>query len=448
MVISGLALGLLSACDWPWSSSANSRVPTPNPASSPGPHRIRFLSDNSTSIGLQLDRDAAAQFTRSTGIEVEVITGAVSTGDRLAQSQLYLMAESPDVDVYQIDVIWPGILASDLLDLSQYIPKAQIDSYFPAVVRNDTVEGRLVGLPYFIDAGLLYYRTDLFAKYGISGPPQTWDDLEAEASEIQSGERAADNADFWGFVWQGDAYEGLTCNALEWQASQGGGVIIDGDGKVTVDNPATTQALVRAHRWVNSISPPEVLGYQEAQSLQPWKLGNAAFMRNWSTAWAPSNAPDTVTGQASKVAGKFDVAPLPQGNNTPGGSHAATLGGWQLAVSRYSQHPAEAAQFVAFLAGKDHEKVRALNGSYLPSIKDLYNDPDVLAAYPYFKRLYNVFTGAVARPSTVTAGAYNDVSTAYFTAVHAMLTGELAPSNALPNLQTQLQAILETHSVR
>ena len=199
LVIGSLVLGLLSGCDWPWSSPAGSGVPGPNAVfarASP----IRFLSDSPTSIGLQLDREAAAQFTRQTGIGVEVIPGASSTSDRLAKSELYLAARSPEVDVYQIDVIWPGILADDLLDLSQYIAKSQIDEYFPAIVRNDTVKGRLVGLPYFSDAGLLYYRTDLFAKYGISGPPQTWDDLEAEANEIQAGERGAGNRALWGFI--------------------------------------------------------------------------------------------------------------------------------------------------------------------------------------------------------------------------------------------------------
>jgi trehalose/maltose transport system substrate-binding protein len=290
----------------------------------------------------------------------------------------------------------------------------------------------------------LYYRTDLLARYGISGPPQTWDDLEADAQKVQEGERARGNAAFWGFIWQGDAYEGLTCDALEWQASQGGGIIVDGEGKVTVNNLNTNQALNRARGWIGTITPPEVLGYQEDQSLRSWKEGNAAFMRNWSTAWAPSVAPDGQTGRPSAVAGKFDVAPLPKGTG-PGGQHAAVLGGWQLSVSRFSRYPAEAARFVAFLAGRDHEKVRAMKGSYLPTIRDLYNDPDVLAAYPYFKRIYDVFTNAVARPSTVTGDAYNDISTAYFTAVHTVLTGELQPETALPDLQKQLQAILQTH---
>src|SRR5207237_7257403 len=118
------AFALLSACDWPWSSQGGSSAPTP--VSSPGPRRIRFLADTSTSIGLQLEREAATHFSRQTGIEVDIIAGAASTSGRLAQSELYLMAQSPDVDVYEIDVIWPGILANDLLDLSQYISKSQI----------------------------------------------------------------------------------------------------------------------------------------------------------------------------------------------------------------------------------------------------------------------------------------------------------------------------------
>lgn len=351
------------------------------------------------------------------------------------------------MDVFEIDVIWPGMLADDLLDLRPYLSKTQVDSYFPAIIQNNTVKGRLVGLPYFTDAGLLYYRTDLLASYGITEPPDTWNQLEADAQKIQAGERAKGNPAFWGFVWQGDAYEGLTCDALEWQASQGGGVIVDNNGKVTVNNFATAQALERAKGWINTITPPAVLGYQENQSLQAWKAGDAAFMRNWSTAWASSNASDPQTAQASSVAGRFDVAPLPEGA-AANSWHAGTLGGWQLAVSRYSQHPAEAVQFATFLASREHQKTRAIKGSYLPTIKDLYNDPNVLAANPYFRRLYDVFTNAVARPSTVTGDAYNDLSTAYSTAVHTILTGEVQPNNALDNLQKQIQSILDVRSVK
>src|SRR5438093_1125891 len=97
------ALGLLPACDWPWSSPATGAVANPSPTSSlralasPGPLRIRFLADNEASIGLQLDREAAAEFSRQTGVEVDVIAGPATTTDRLAKSELYLMAESPEI---------------------------------------------------------------------------------------------------------------------------------------------------------------------------------------------------------------------------------------------------------------------------------------------------------------------------------------------------------------
>ena len=82
---------------------------------------------------------------------------------------------------------------------------------------------------------MLYYRTDLLQKYGYSKPPTTWAQLFQMAQKIQDGERAA-SPNFSGFVFQGNAYEGLTCDALEWIASSGGGQFIDG-GKVTINNP-------------------------------------------------------------------------------------------------------------------------------------------------------------------------------------------------------------------
>src|SRR5919201_794708 len=95
------ALVLLSACDWPWSSpSKPGSSAGPNPTSTPGPRRIRFLSDNSAAIGLELDGEAAAKFSPQTGTKVDVINGPATTSDRLAESELYLMAEAPDIDVF------------------------------------------------------------------------------------------------------------------------------------------------------------------------------------------------------------------------------------------------------------------------------------------------------------------------------------------------------------
>jgi trehalose/maltose transport system substrate-binding protein len=373
--------------------------------------------------------DLIANFTEQTGIEVEVVTAPESATDNLAQQLQFLGAGSADLDVYQIDVIWPGILAEHAVDLKEYIPQEEIDAHFPAIIQNNTVDGKLVGIPWFTDAGLLYYRTDLLEKYGYSGPPTTWDELEEMANTIQEGERGEGNDSFWGFVWQGNNYEGLTCDALEWQVSNGGGYIIEPDGTITANNPQAAAAFTRAAGWVDTISPPGVTTYQEEDARGVWQSGNAAFMRNWPYAYALGNSDD------SPIKDKFDATVLPSGE---AGRGAATLGGWQLMVSQYSDNVDAAALFVRYMAGREAQADRAARNSYLPTIAGLYSDPEVLNAQPFMGSLFDVFTNAVARPSTVTGALYNEVSAAYFNAVHSILTGEEVAEDALLDLEDEL----------
>ncbi len=361
-------------------------------------------------------------------VTVELVARPDSATETIAQYLQFAEAESSEIDVYQIDVIWPGILAEHMVDLSEYLDAEITDSHFPAIVENNTVDGRLVGLPWFTDAGLLYYRADLLEEYGLE-PPQTWADLEAAAAAIQAGEREKGNEDFWGFVWQGNAYEGLTCDALEWQASSGGGVIITPEGVIDVNNEAAIGAFEMAAGWIGTISPEGVLSFMEEDARAVWQAGNAAFMRNWPYAYSLGNAED------SAIAGLFDVQPLP---GAEAGMSAATLGGWQLAVSKYSENVEPSVALAAFLANYDEQKERAIVGSYNPTIQALYEDPDVLEAAPFFGSLYDVFISATARPSTVSAEQYNDVSQLYYTAVHSVLTGEVDAATAMEELEFDL----------
>jgi len=145
------------------------------------------------------------------------------------------------------------------------------------------------------------------------------------AKKIQDGERAAGKPDFQGFVFEGKAGESLTCNALEWIYSYGGGSVIEPDKKVTINNPNAIKALDAAHSWIGTISPVEVNTYTEEEARNIWQAGNAAFMRNWPYAYALGADPK------SAVSGKFDVTVLPKGGDN--GNNAACLGGHQLMIS-------------------------------------------------------------------------------------------------------------------
>ncbi|MBV9633562.1 MAG: ABC transporter substrate-binding protein [Methylobacteriaceae bacterium] len=393
------------------------------------------ISCGAVGTELELCKSGAEAWAKKTGNTVKVVSTPNETNERLALYQQLLSAGASDIDVFQIDVIWPGILGSHFIDLAPYSKGAEKD-HFPAIVANNTVDGKLVAMPWFTDAGVLYYRKDLLEKYGAQ-PPTTWQELTDTAAKIQEGERKAGNDKFWGFVFQGKAYEGLTCDALEWIDSFGGGTIIDEKGAITVNNPKAAAALTLAASWIGKIVPDGVLNYGEEEARGVFQSGNAAFMRNWPYAWALGNGAD------SPIKGKIGVAALPKGATD--GKNTGTLGGWQLAVSKYSKSPEIAADLVMYLASLDVQKSRAIKGSFEPTIVALYQDKEVLTDVPFFGSLQSTFLNAVARPSKITGANYNKVSNAFWNAVHNVLSGKAKAEDSLAQLESELKRIKRSH---
>ncbi|CAN7640118.1 ABC transporter substrate-binding protein [Devosia sp. LjRoot16] len=382
-----------------------------------------------TGNGLEFLRSQLDRFEAETGNKVTVVPMPSSTTDQFGQYKLWLAAGNSDIDVYQTDVIWAPQLADQFLDLTD-AAKDVAANHFPSIIESQTVNGKLVALPAFTDAPALYYRKDLLEKYGKT-PPKTWAELTATAQEIQDKERAAGNPDMQGFVFQGNAYEGLTCNALEWVMSNGGGQIVEPDGTISINNEKAAAAIDMVKGWVGTISPQGVLAYQEEESRGVWQLGNAVFMRNWPYAYQLGNGDD------SAVKGKFDVVPLPMGDGE-GARSAATLGGWNVAVSKYSKAPEEAIKLALFLSSTEVQKERAIKQSNLPTIVSLYDDADVAAAQPIIPNWKEVFQNAVPRPSAPTKVKYNEVSSLFWSAVHDTLSGNGTAAENLELLEAKL----------
>jgi trehalose/maltose transport system substrate-binding protein len=383
------------------------------------------MVSGATGADLEFLNTALKDFTAKTGNKVVVVPMPSSTTDQFGQYKLWLAAGNSDIDVYQTDVIWAPQLADQFLDLTD-AAKDVAKLHFPSIIESQTVNGKLVALPAFTDAPALYYRKDLLEKYKLT-PPKTWDELAADAKTVLAGEK---NADLQGFVFQGNAYEGLTCDALEWVKSSGGGQIVEADGSISINNPKAAAALERAKSWVGTIAPKGVLAYQEEESRGVWQLGNAVFMRNWPYAYSLGNGDD------SKVKGKFDVVPLPSGE--AGGSSAATLGGWNLAVSKYSKNPKDSTALVMYMASPEFQKQRALLRSNLPTIMSLYDDADIAKAQPIIPNWKNVFLQAVPRPSAPTKTKYNEVSSLFWSAVHDTMSGNGSAVDNLAALEGKL----------
>jgi trehalose/maltose transport system substrate-binding protein len=396
---------------------------------------VRFVGEPEASSAVGPWYQAVSEeWAKKTGNKLEYIGRPNDFSATLPLFQQYWAAKSLDVDIYQIDVIWQGIAAPHAVDLKKYYKEDELKAYFPRIIENNTIDGKLVSIPLYTDAGILYYRTDLLEKYGYKEPPKTWEELAAMAKKIQDGERAAGKPDFQGFVFEGKAGESVTCNALEWIYSYGGGSVIEPDKKVTINNPNAIKALDAAHSWIGTISPMEVNTYTEEEARNIWQAGNAAFMRNWPYAYALGADPK------SAVSGKFDVTVLPKGGDN--GNNAACLGGWQLMISAYSKVPDAAADLVRYLSSAEVQKKRAIDWSILPTRPVLYSDPDVLAKYPFFKIMPNVFNNAVARPSTVTGADYNQLSTAFSQNVNKVLTGAESGKDAVDQVERVAKSIV------
>jgi trehalose/maltose transport system substrate-binding protein len=379
-----------------------------------------------------LAADDLQAFTRATGIRVKAIPRPDGSLNQLALTRELLEKGSAGPDVLGIDVIWSGILSQYLMDLKPYF-SADLMPESPQILASYTVADRVLAVPYHAYIGVLLYRTDLLQRYDYLEPPRTWTELETMASRIQAGERARGEKDFWGFVWQGAAGEGLTCAGLEWQISDGGGRIIENDKTISVNNPQAIQTWQRARRWVGSISPPGVVSYAKWDADNAWSSGKTAFLRGWASDQS------LVTGLTPPPAGttRYGVTSVPGGRV----ARASTLGGNGLSVSRASTHAREAMDLIRFLRRRDIERARQAAQAGPPARLELYELPTGLKPFSTVGESKHSGGVVVARPSVVTGPQYEEVTKAYIREVRSVLTGEKLPSTAAESLEQQLMAI-------
>ena len=214
--------------------------------------------------------------------------------------------------------------------------------------------------------------------------------------------------------------------------SDGGGTFVDNaTGQINIDVAKTGGAFDRAAQWVGTITPRTVLGFGEEEARSVFQNGNAAFMRNWHYVW------DLLQGADSRVKDKVGVALLPAGE----AGQSATLGGWQLGVSKYSRHQKQATELVMYLTSEKIQKRRAIEGAYMPTYPALYRDSEVKASSPFFGELHDVLEKAVPRPAAITAARYNAVSASIWDAAHEVLKGQTRGEEAAKKLKDDLSRL-------
>lgn len=379
------------------------------------------------------------QFEREKGIQINLLRQPTDTDQRRQGLVIPLQSQKSDPDIFLMDVAWLAQFAAsgwlEPLDDCVESGEIEIDRFFDKVVNStDKYHGLLIALPVYIDGGLLYFRKDLFEKYGITRPPETWAELIDYSIKIQADMRKADPG-FYGFVWQGAQYEGLICNFLEFAASNNGGIRF-ADGKILLSSPENVEALNLMNELIHrhKISPPNTFTEMKEEEVRSFfQRGKALFERNWPYAWSLHQADN------SNVQGKVGISPLPHFES---GTSASTLGGWHIGISGFSDKKAEAWEFLKFILSYDIQKKLALGLGWNPGRKDIYTDNEVLQRMPHFSDLRGVFENAVSRPNVPYYTRISEVLQRY---LNAALADELTAEEALLKAEEEAQKVVERY---
>jgi multiple sugar transport system substrate-binding protein len=352
----------------------------------------------------------------SQGLSVKIVEFPASADEQRNQFVQRQEAKAGDCDVFRSDVIWTAEFASQgrLYDLTPYVDTIK-DRFIPSSLETATFEGKVWGVPSYTNAALLYYRKDKAGEV-----PATWQELYRQAGSQG------------GIVFQGAAYEGLTCDWLELAYAAGGEVLSEDGKKAVIDSPENVEATKLMAEAVESRAAPKgVVNYMEPESLAAWQTGKPAYMRNWPYAYALSQDTD-------RLKGKFAVSTLP---SYEGGGRAAILGGGNSVISVYSKNPGGALAVVDFLATQDWQTTLTARFSQASPLKATWDQPEVQKAIPFHAELRQAIEQARARP---VSPVYPQISQAIYKNVNRALTGQTSAEDAMKQAQADIEKALAT----
>lgn len=385
-----------------------------------------FFPDPTGSVQRLIDRFNEEN---ENGTRVRLRVMPADSGQHFDQLNAQFQSGETSTDVIGGDVIWPAQFAANgyIADLSDRFPENERGAFLPATIEANTYEGKVYGVPWYTDAGMLYYRRDLLEESGFSEPPGTWDEMKEMAEKVRR-----DSGTRFGYVFQGADYEGGVVNAMEFIWNSGGDVL-DGE-KVVINSPEARRGLeIERSMLADGVAPEGVSQYKEQESASVFLGGDAVFMRNVPRMYALAADP----AESRISPDQIGISALPVAQD--GLRSYSSLGGWNLFLNASSQKADAAYEFIRFMSAPEQQKVRSIEGSVLPTREGLYEDPEVLEKV----RVADLGREAIqnTRPRPISP-FYSDMSLRMGTQFVSSLKGEIPPEEALANLQGELEEIV------
>jgi multiple sugar transport system substrate-binding protein len=419
---SSAATGSASPASAPGSATSGSIVWSASPLSGTGANDARTVLIN-------------AFEKQYPNIHVSLVSASSDTDTNRATLATTISGGSSTPDVFMGDVIWPAQFGAHQLavPLSQYLPSSYWSKFAPGLVQGATYKGAVYGSPLFEDQGFLYYRKDLLAKEHLS-VPTTWEQLEADSVKLVHAGLVKD-----GFVWEGDAYEGLTCDFMEYLTDAGGAPTNSSFTTATLNSPASVKAITFMRSLITSgASPAAVSTFQEPQAMAVFGDGNAAFLRNWDYAY---DASITASSGGKLTASQVGVAPLPTfaGQSYPGYSN---IGGWNLYINPHSKNVAADLTFIQWMSGATAQDILSEKYGFISTVTAVRSDPAVIGSNPNFA----VVPKTKLTPRPAGTPNYPALSTAIYQNLNGALAGSASPSSAASAMQSAANTALSSSS--
>jgi multiple sugar transport system substrate-binding protein len=366
---------------------------------------------------------------------VSLVSAPTDTDTNRATLATTISGGSSTPDVFMGDVIWPAQFGAHQLavPLSQYLPASYWSKFAPGLVQGATYKGAVYGSPLFEDQGFLYYRKDLLTKDKLP-VPTTWEQLESDAKAV-----LAKGQSKYGFVWEGDSYEGLTCNFMEYLTDAGGTATNSGYTQATLNSAAALKAVTFMRSLITSgVSPAAVTTFQEPQAMNTFASGQAVFLRNWDYAYTDAITP---SDGGKLTASQVGVVPLPgfTGQTTPGYSN---IGGWNMYINPHSKHLGADLTFIQFLSSTTAQDILSQKYGFISTVAAVRSAPATIAANPVFAIVPN--TKLVPRPAGTPN--YPALSTAIYQNVNGALAGSATPAAAVASMESAANTALSSSS--
>ncbi len=387
-----------------------------------------FFPDRTGSVQALID-----QFNSENDGEIQVSLREMpaDSGQHFDQLNTEFQSGEINIDVIGGDVIWPAQFAANgyIADLSDRFTEDERSAFLPATIEAMTYQGGVYGVPWYTDAGMLYYRRDLLEEAGFTQPPRTWNELKEQARTVQ--QRSGTQ---YGFVFQGADYEGGVVNALEYIWTSGGNVL-EGDQEVVINSPEARRGLEIERSMIDDgIAPAGVTQYKEQEVATIFLGGDAAFMRNVPRMYALASDPN----ESSISPDQIQITSLPVAEE--GLQSYSSLGGWNFFMNANTEDPDAAYEFIRFMSAPEQQKYRAIEGSVLPALQELYEDQELLQQVPVAELGQEDIQNTRPRP---VSPFYSDMSLRMAEQFNASLNGEVLPDEALSTLQEELEEIIE-----